>query len=78
MECYEIIVRGQLDQRWAHRFQGLTITPLPDGTTRLRGALADQAALHGVLVSIRDLGLPLLLVQRHEPADSADTDEVSP
>jgi hypothetical protein len=78
MESYEIIVRGQLDARWAQRLQGLTITPLPDGTTRLRGGLADQAALHGVLASIRDLSLPLLLVQRHEPADSADTDEVSP
>lgn len=64
MERYEIVVKGQLDQRWAERFIGLALSIHPDGTTRLSGPVADQAALHGILARIRDLGLPLLLVRR--------------
>ncbi|MGY1806952.1 hypothetical protein ACI8AF_06235 [Blastococcus sp. SYSU D00669] len=61
---YEIRLTGQLDRRWAAWFDGLTLTPADDGTTSLRGPLADQAALHGVLQKVRDLGLPLLAVTR--------------
>ncbi len=61
---YEIRVKGSLDRKWADWFDGFTITPLEDDETLLAGPVADQAALHGVLAKIRDLGLPLLSVQR--------------
>jgi hypothetical protein len=61
---YEIRVKGNLDLRWSDWFDGFSITPVGDGETLLIGSVADQAALHGVLHKIRDLGLPLLSVQR--------------
>lgn len=60
---YHITVRGHLEQRWAAWFGGLTIANAADGTSILAGPIVDQAALHGVLARIRDLGLPLLAVQ---------------
>ena len=60
---YEIRVRGHLDGRWADWFEGLTFTHESDGTTLLEGPLIDQAALHGVLNKIRDLGLPMISVR---------------
>lgn len=63
VDTYELIVKGQLDQRWAQHFADLRLSPLPDGSTRLSGPVVDQAALHGLLARIRDLGLPLLLVR---------------
>ena len=63
---YEIRLQGHLDQRWAGRFDGLRITLQANGETLLTGPLVDQAALHGVLRRIRDLGLPLLSVMRAE------------
>ena len=60
---YAIRVKGHLDQRWAEWLGDLTITHASDGTTLLAGPLADQAALHGVLNKIRDLGLPIISVQ---------------
>ena len=63
---YEIRVKGNLDLRWSDWFDGFTITPVGDEDTLLIGCVADQAALHGVLHKIRDLGLPLLTVQRLE------------
>ena len=57
---YEIRVQGRLADRWATWFDGLAIRPEPDGTTVLCGPVADQAALHGVLLRLRDLGVPLL------------------
>ncbi len=60
---YAIRVKGHLDQRWADWFDGLTLTRESAGTTLLEGPLADQAALHGVLTRIRDLGLPIVSVQ---------------
>ena len=59
---YEIRVQGRLESRWAAWFDGMTLTTGGDGTTVLAGPLADQAALHGVLARIRDLGLPLIAV----------------
>ena len=59
---YEIRLRGQLEARWEVWFDGLAITQDQDGNTLLSGPLADQAALHGVLKKVRDLGLPLLSV----------------
>jgi hypothetical protein len=61
---YEIRIKGHLEDRWADRFEGMTFTHKSDGTTTLYGPLTDQAALHGLLNGIRDLGLPLLSVQR--------------
>ena len=61
---YQIRVQGCLDQKWSDWFDGFAITPQPDGTALLAGPVADQAALHGLLARIRDLGLPLLSVAR--------------
>lgn len=66
MEFYEIQIKGHLDQRRAAGFEGLALTLLPTGATRLTGAVTDQAALYAILTRIRDLGLPLLLVERKE------------
>ena len=59
---YEIRLKGHLDDKWADWFEGLTITRADNGETLLRGPVVDQAALHGVLRKVRDLGLPLLSV----------------
>lgn len=59
---FEIQVQGHLDERWASWFDGLTVEPEPDGTTRLHGPVADQAALHGLLSRLSDLGIPLVSV----------------
>ncbi len=71
---YEIRLKGHLDTRWADRFEDLTITLDDNGTTRLTGPIVDQAALHGVLRKVRDLGTPLLSVTRVEPAQSEAPD----
>ena len=67
MMLYEIRVKGHLDQHWSAWLEGLTITYDSDDNTVLRGPLLDQAALHGVLIKIRDLGVLLLSVNRVEP-----------
>jgi hypothetical protein len=64
---YEIRLDGHLDRRWAAWFDGLTLTRHGDGTTTLRGPVVDQAALHGLLQKVRDLGLPLVSVVQVEP-----------
>jgi hypothetical protein len=64
---YEIRLRGHLDSRWAAWFDGLGLTNENDGTTTICGPVADQAALHGLLQKVRDLGLPLVSVTQVEP-----------
>lgn len=64
---YEIRVQGHLDARWAAWFDGLRVITQEDGTTALRGPVADQAALHGLLQKLRDLGLPLISVSPLDP-----------
>jgi len=59
-ETYEIRVRGHLPPDWSDWFSGLTVAHDPNGDTILRGTLPDQAALHGILTRIRDLGIPLI------------------
>ena len=61
---YEIRVRGLLDESWSEWLDGLTIEPQPQGETLLAGPVRDQAALHGLLGKIRDLGLLLVSVKR--------------
>lgn len=60
---YELRVDQHLDDRWADWFGDMTLTREPDGTTTLRGPVADQAALHGILMKIRDLGTALISVR---------------
>jgi hypothetical protein len=69
---YEIRLAGRLDAHWAAWFDGLIVSQESDGTTVIGGAIADQAALHGVLQRVRDLGLPLVSVIRIE-ADQSQT-----
>lgn len=59
---YEIRLHGHIDARWADWFEGLTSTPLSDGTTILSGPIADQAALHGLLRTVADLGFTLMSI----------------
>jgi len=66
-ERYEIRVRGVLDRHWSVWFEGLELSGEPGGITVIAGEVADQAALHGLLVRVRDLGLPLLSVRRIDP-----------
>lgn len=70
---YEIRIKGHLDDRWADWFDGLTITRADNGETLLSGPVADQAALHGLLRKVRDLGLALLAVVQVEPKSANGT-----
>jgi hypothetical protein len=63
---YEIRLKGRLHGRWAAWFDGLRLTRESDGTTLIHGPVPDQAALHGLLNKVRDLGLPLVSVIRVE------------
>jgi hypothetical protein len=69
---YEIRIKGHLDNRWTDWFEGLTITLEDNGETRLTGTVADQSALHGLLRKVRDLGMPLVSVNRIEPGQTDD------
>jgi hypothetical protein len=68
---YEIRIKGHLDNRWAVSFEGMTFRLEDNGDTLLTGMVVDQAALHGLLRRVRDLGLPLLSVTSIRP-DQAD------
>jgi hypothetical protein len=63
-DIYQIRVRGLLEEQWSDWFDGFSISPQGDDKTLLTGPVADQAALHGLLSKIRELGLPLLSVER--------------
>lgn len=64
---YEIRLKGHLETRWAAWFDGLSLSHESDGSTILRGPVVDQAALHGLLQKVRDVGLPLVSVTYVEP-----------
>ncbi len=67
---YQIKVKGHLGCQWTDWFDGLTITLEEDGDTLLTGPVVDQAALHGLLKKVRDLGMPLLSVNRVKPSQA--------
>ena len=66
-DLYEIRITGHLDARWAAMFDGLALSHEVGGTTLLKGLVTDQAALHGLLQRVRDLGVPLVSVNRADP-----------
>jgi hypothetical protein len=70
---YEITVEANLGRRrWSRWFDGMELRAAEDGTTVLSGVVADQAALHGLLAKVRDLGLPLIAVRRLEIDSDAE------
>ena len=71
---YQIRIKGQLGRQWTDWFEGLTITLEDNGDTLLTGSVVDQAALHGLLKKVRDLGMPLLSVNRVKPGEADVSD----
>jgi hypothetical protein len=74
---YEIRVKGRLAPRWRGWFDDMTLTTEPGGITRIHGSVADQAALHGLLQKLRDVGLPLISVI-HAEADQPNSTTSKP
>ena len=74
---YQIRIKGHLDHQWADWFDGLTIMLNNNGDTLLTGPVVDQAALHGLLRKVRDLGMPLLSVDsvKPDPGDASDVNQ---
>ena len=68
---YQIRIKGHLSRKWTDWFEGLTITLEDNGDTLLTGPVVDQAALHGLIKKVRDLGMPLLSV---DPVESGKED----
>jgi hypothetical protein len=66
MHEVEIRVKGQIDEQWSEWFEGLSVAHTEEGETVLTGSVADQAALHGLLAKLRDLGVSLLSVNSAE------------
>ena len=73
-KTYQIKLKGHLGESWADWFDEMTFTYEADGTTTLMGEIVDQAALHGLLKKIRDLGLPLISVNQVDPYQTEPTD----
>ncbi len=73
-----IRVGGQLDAGWSSWFEGLDVTPLASGVTSLHGVVADQAAVHGLLARIRDLGLPLRGLEVTDAAAGPSSEQALP
>jgi hypothetical protein len=75
--AYQIRIKGHLGRQWTDWFEGLAITLEENGDTLLTGPVVDQAALHGLLKKVRDLGTPLISVNRVKPGQ-ADASDVEP
>ena len=73
--AYQIRIKGHLGSQWTDWFEGLTITLEDNGDTSLSGPVEDQAALHGLLKKVRDLGMPLLSVSRVDAGRADASDE---
>ena len=71
VKLYRIRVKGNIDDKWSDWFDDFAVIPQPDGETLLTGQVEDQAALHGLLAKIRDLGLPLLSINEAEGQDNS-------
>ncbi len=71
---YQIRIKGHLDRQWTDWFEGLAITPEDNGDTLLTGPVVDQAALHGLLRKVRDLGMPLISVIQSEKGEQVYLD----
>jgi hypothetical protein len=72
---YELRVRGVLDHHWSGWFDGLQVSSDAAGQTLIAGPVVDQAALHGLLAKVRDLGLPLLSAQRISPGHESENEQ---
>ena len=66
-QTYEIRIQGHLEDRWSAWFDGMELVAVEDGSTLIRGRVTDQAALHGLIQKVRDLGLPLISVTHTQP-----------
>ena len=77
VRIYQIRIEGQLGQQWTDWFDGLSITPGENGTTLLTGPVIDQSALHGLLKKVRDLGAPLVSVNRMETDGSSNPNQIT-
>jgi hypothetical protein len=72
---YQIRIKGHLGQRWTDQFDGLMIKLVDNGDTLITGPVVDQAALHGLLRKVRDLGMPLVSVNRIETGEQEPLDD---
>ena len=75
---YELRIEGHLDERWSAWFGGLTLIREDDGTTTLRGAVTDQAELHGLIAKVRDLGATLISVNTIDAPGCSDKGAIPP
>ena len=75
LEQYEICIEGHLDPRWSHWFEGFASALKDNGETRLSGSVVDRAALYGLLIKVRDLGLPLVSVMPIQPGRTENSDK---
>ena len=73
---YQIRIKGHLGHQWTDWFEGLTITLEANGDTLLTGPVIDQAALHGLLKKVRDLGMPLLSVNFVKPGQTKTQEDI--
>jgi hypothetical protein len=74
---YQIKIEGLLGLQWTNWFDGLSITQEQDGTTLLTGPVVDQSALHGLLKKVRDLGMPLVSVNRMETNGCSNSNQIT-